>query len=102
LLFIAIGDQSIGPLTLDDDTRTSICNSPLPPTCADPDQSLARPFAGTANLLSNGLSSGPLSSFDGVKMRGTWSLRVFDAADPTTTVLNQWGLRLKVAKPVSE
>ena len=64
------GNQSIGPWTLNDETRASICNSDMP-LCADPDATLIRPFAGTSNMLdTGGGGTGPLSVFDGLKMRG--------------------------------
>jgi hypothetical protein len=94
------GDVSIGPLTLDDDTRTSICDSATP-TCSDPDATLLRPFAGTANLQGLGPGGvGPLSSFDGVRMRGTWTLWVFDNNPGGTSTLNTWGLKIKRQKPI--
>jgi subtilisin-like proprotein convertase family protein len=102
-LFGEIGDQNIGPLTLDDDTSTTICDN-VTPTCEDPNATLLQPFAGTANLLAlGGVGVGPLSSFDGVKMRGTWTFAVWDDENMgETSVLNQWGLRIKPAKPVTE
>ena len=96
-----MGGPSLGPLTLDDDTRTSICNNTVD-NCADPDQTLLRPFAGTANLgwLFNGL--GPLSIMNGQRMRGTWTFSVFDGNNGSTSTLNTWGLKIKAAKPVPE
>ena len=98
-----LGDVSIGPLTLDDDTRTSICNSDVP-DCIGPNQTLTRPFAGTANLLALGSQgSGPLSAFDGIPMRGTWTFAIWDEVTVgTTSVLNGWGLRIRAAKPVKK
>ena len=97
-----IGDVSIGPLTLDDDTRTSICDSATP-TCADPNATLLQPFAGTANLkfLAAG-GSGPLNAFDGGAMRGAWTLAVWDTSPVagTTSTFNSWGLKITAAKPV--
>jgi len=104
VLLSGIGDQSIGPLTLDDDTPVSVCNALLPP-CEDSRESLNRPFAGTANLLTTlfGTPGGPLSNFNGIKMRGTWTLRAYDdLAVGTNSTLNQWGLRIKPAKPIPE
>jgi subtilisin-like proprotein convertase family protein len=109
-LLLGIGDQSIGPLTMDDDTTTIICNQPPASACGTglSAASLFQPFAGTANLqgnLAGVFDSGPLSDFNGTRMRGTWRLTVIDlgngAANGTNT-LNQWGLRIKAAKPVSE
>jgi hypothetical protein len=96
-----IGDQNIGPLTIDDDSPVSICDSDTL-SCRDPAQTLIRPFAGTAN--EQGLGSqgtGGLKTFRGVGMRGTWTLTAFDTdnAGGTTSVLNSWGLQISAQKP---
>jgi hypothetical protein len=93
---------SIGPLTLDDDTPTSICDDTTL-TCEDPNATLLQPFAGTANLLNfRSGDSGPLSVFNGIPMRGTWTFRIWDNSTPgTTSVLNKWGLQITAARPVS-
>jgi hypothetical protein len=105
IMTFGLGGQSIGPLTLDDDSANSLCTSPTPtPQCSlqDPD-SLGRPFAGTANLAFRGNGTGTLSYFNGLKMRGTWTLMVVDDNDDdVTSVLNGWGLKIKAAKPVKE
>jgi len=100
--FSGIGDVSIGPLTIDDDTRTSICNAVVPP-CVDPDATLNRPFAGTANMIDLGPGgTGPLSAFDGIKMRGTWALWVYDIQlGGGTSTLNTWGLEIRRQKPIN-
>jgi hypothetical protein len=93
--------QNIGPLTLDDDTPTSICPSPTP-TCSDPDSTLTEPFAGTANLF--GLRQGdlaPLSNFNGAYMKGTWTFRIWDNSNTRTSILNSWGLKITPEKPVT-
>ena len=97
-----IGDVSIGPLTLDDDTRTSICDSATL-TCADPYATLLRPFAGTANLLFlGGGGTGGLSAFDGVGIKGIWTLTVWDEASAgATSTFNSLGLKITAAKPVT-
>ena len=97
-----IGDVSIGPLTLDDDTPTIICNAPPPALCGWPLGELARPFAGTANLtFLGGGGTGGLSAFDGVSMKGSWTLTVWDEVDlGQTNTLNSWGLKITAAKPV--
>jgi hypothetical protein len=42
-----------------------------------------------------------LAFFNGLKMRGTWTLTVLDDNDDNvTSVLNAWGLKIKAAKPV--
>jgi hypothetical protein len=97
----ALGGQSIGPLTLDDDTPTSICNSATP-TCSDPDATLLRPFAGTANLLGlAGGDTGPLSVFNGSPIRGTWTFRIWDNGTGDTSILNSWGLQITAERPGS-
>jgi subtilisin-like proprotein convertase family protein len=96
-----IGDQNIGPLTLNDDTPTSLCNSATPP-CEDPQQTLNRPFAGTANLfMLAGSETGPLSAFDGTSMKGAWTLTLYDIANNQTSVLNSWGLSITPARPIA-
>ena len=95
-----IGDQNIGPLTLDDNTPVSICDSSSP--CRYYTQQLNRPFAGTANLAFLGTAgTGPLAAFDGLPMRGHWLLTVWDQVTPgTTSVLNSWGLKITAERPV--
>ena len=97
---VQLGGQNIGPLTLDDDVTTSICDDTTL-TCSDPDATLLRPFAGTANLigLRNG-DLGPLNIFDGVGMRGTWTFRAWDTSVGQTSTLNSWGVRITAEKPV--
>jgi subtilisin-like proprotein convertase family protein len=103
LLIFAGPGQSVGPFTMDDDTTASTC---FAAPCPNPFQSLNPPWAGTANLNNTfvgAFPTGPLSNFDGIKMKGAWTLKVYDiGANATTSVLNQWGLRIKPAKPVSE
>lgn len=97
-----IGDDSIGPLTLDDDTPTSICDSATL-TCSNPNATLLRPFAGTSNLLFQGTAgTGPLSAFDGTPLKGNWTFSIWDVVTggAATSTLNTWGLAIKVAKPV--
>jgi hypothetical protein len=93
---------NLGPWTLDDDTFISIC---MDTDCEDPTEALQAPFAGTTNLLNNddnnhGPGAGPLSNFDGVNMRGTWTLRIWDEdnTDIITSVFNQWGLEIRPLK----
>jgi subtilisin-like proprotein convertase family protein len=100
----ALGDDvmTLGPLTIDDDTQTSICDATTPP-CENPLQSLNAPHAGTANTaLLSAAGTGPLSSFNGGPMKGTWTLTVWDeVADPgQTSVFNSWGLKITPAQPV--
>jgi hypothetical protein len=100
-LINSIGDQSIGPLTLDDDTTVEICNTNTPP-CDYPVATLNRPFAGTANLQYLGSAgTGPLSKLNGLAMRGTWTLQVWDNEGVTTSTLNGWGLLITAPRPVT-
>jgi hypothetical protein len=95
----ALGGQSIGPVTFDDDTPTSYCDDP---PCSDPDATLQRPFVGTTNLANTfGGDTGPLAAFNGTPMRGIWTLYAWDSSnDGRTNVINAWGLRIAAAKPV--
>ena len=97
----ALGGQNIGPLTLDDDVTTSICDDTIH-SCADPDATLLRPFAGTANLIgTQGGDTGPLSNFNGVPMKGTWTFRAWDNRNiGETSTLNSWGVQITVERPV--
>jgi hypothetical protein len=95
-----LAGASIGPLTLDDDTAQSICFSTNP--CFRAPQTLDPPYAGTANDLFFGSGgTGPLSAFDGLPMKGTWTLMVWDFNNNSrTSVLNSWGLQITAARPV--
>jgi hypothetical protein len=103
-LFRAVGDQSLGPWTLDDDTSVGICSAPLITTCAASQQTLRIPFAGTSNLVFNdGPSFVPLQNFDGTRMKGTWTLSLVDTqagVSNGTSVFDKWGLKITPAKPV--
>jgi hypothetical protein len=106
-LFGGIGGANginIGPLTLDDDTRVSLCFSANPP-CSDPFATLNPPYVGTANLkFTASGGTGPLSAFDGVGMRGTWTMSVYDfaAAPPiTTSIWSSWGLKITPQAPAT-
>jgi hypothetical protein len=110
-LFANVGDQSLGPWTIDDDTLVGICNAITPP-CRDGTQTLNRPFAGTSNTIynlggGNYPTNGPLATFNGIAMRGTWTLTVADVTPPSvlnsgTSNLNQWGLQITPAKAASK
>jgi hypothetical protein len=80
-LFTSVGGNqaSIGPFTMDDDTRTLACNSATPNFCAnnDPFATLLQPFAGRAAGFANGAYFG-LNRFYGVQMRGPWILSIWD------------------------
>jgi hypothetical protein len=98
-LFQGVGVRSLGPWTLDDESPVAICNASLPTRCPDPSQSLNEPFAGISNLTQNwqGLFAvnGNLTIFNGVSMKGTWTLRIADRANAATSTLNQWGIQIR-------
>jgi hypothetical protein len=76
---VPVGITTVGPLTLTPNSSVQMCPA-LPITaCADPDDTLAAPFAGTAQ------SSG-LEYFRGLPAKGTWTLKVlmFDDQGPVT------------------
>jgi hypothetical protein len=108
-LFVGVGDQSLGPWTIDDDTSTAICPLAAPAQCPDSTRTLSPPFAGRSNTVFNFNGSfptnGPLATFNGLKMKGTWTLLVADLGPPGvdngTSALNGWGLVIAPAKPVS-
>jgi hypothetical protein len=97
ILFQNLGDQSIGPLTLDDDTRTSICNAATP-VCRDPDATLLQPFDGRANTLRADNTMRPMTIFNGVPMKGDWTITVFDNLNTRDSTFNRWRLELKGMK----
>lgn len=77
--------QSIGPLTLTANSPVGICTgsaAPPPPPCDDPDETLNPPYFGTAGDTG-------LSFFEGVAMRGTWTLSVYDIDNLDTSTLNR-------------
>ena len=99
----SLGGQSIGPLTLDDDTLTSICNSSNRNNCPDPDANLIQPFVGTANLANLGAGGlSPLSMLNGGPMVGTWTFRIWDSAGADTSTFNTWGIQVTARKPVKK
>jgi subtilisin-like proprotein convertase family protein len=94
-LFNGLGGQSIGPLTLDDDSPVKICGSTSP--CTDPAASLVFPYIGTAAPSFSTmriLNRGPI--------QGTWTLSVLDVFQfgGATSVLNGWSLRIAPHRPV--
>jgi hypothetical protein len=97
-LFFGLSGQSVGPLTLDDETPFILGGLPPAP---DP-QTLVAPYVGTAapNSLV-GLFSWPLSVMDGGPASGTWTLRVYDGGTGAghTSVLNSWTPTVVAGKP---
>lgn len=95
-LFGNLLSTNIGPLTIQPNSPISPCQQlnflPTSPPC--PPETLGAPFAGT-------VGQAQMRLFNGVSMRGTWSLRVrdvFGPPSPGTNVLSSWSLRIKPAK----
>jgi hypothetical protein len=84
--------QSVGPVTFISDTPVQTCwtfpgDPVVVPPCSDPDQTLAPPYQGVARDFD-------LPLFEGLKMRGTWTLTAFDTFNSETSVLNMVSLKV--------
>ncbi len=85
-------NRSFGPTRYTPNSSVEFCFDPTPP-CTDPDDSLGPPFAGTVREL-------VLTDFNGIKMKGTWRLKLLDFEDNGFTgTLNLAKLEIKAAKP---
>ena len=98
-LFNGLSGQSIGPLTLVDESPVSLGGtSPSPSPFL-----LTTPYAGTAQPPCAAVHGGcPLSVLDNGPATGTWTLRIFDVIPPPpvlTSVLNSWRLTLVAGSP---
>jgi subtilisin-like proprotein convertase family protein len=80
--FLAPGN-TVGPLTLDDESPLFQANGPA----VDP-QALFSPWAGTAQPVD------VLFAMDGGPVRGAWTLRIADLANGDTNTLVQWRLNV--------
>jgi hypothetical protein len=85
-----------GPITETPNSAASFCVpavAPPPPPCADPDDTLGPPYAGTVG--NNGLAF-----FGGVPARGTWTLQVLNGDAANAVTLNSVSVRIGlVSKP---
>jgi hypothetical protein len=82
---------SIGPLTVTANSPVAACGGGM--GCAlNPQATLMAPYAGTAG-------NPDLVLFNGLRMRGNWTLSVLDADVGETSVLNSWRLSITPAKP---
>jgi hypothetical protein len=74
-------ETSSGPLTETPNSATGVCvpdNSPPPPPCSDPDNTVGPPYIGT-------IGNEALLNFSGSAVVGTFFLKVFNAnAEPIT------------------
>ena len=98
VIWEGLGSVSIGPVTVDDDTKTSICDSATP-TCRNPNATLLQPFVGRANTMDVDDDARPLSTLNGVGMKGTWTVLVYDNNNTLTSNLNQVGIKVTSALP---
>jgi hypothetical protein len=95
-LFLDLAGQNVGPLTLDDESRLTLCHEFTLP-CADPDAIINPPYVGKA------APDGWLGDLNGGKMRGDWTLSMFvtdGAPTGVTNTLVSWKLTVTAAKNV--
>jgi hypothetical protein len=85
----SLGGQSIGPLTLSPNSPVGLCNQATPP-CANPLQTLNRPFVGTAGDTG-------LANFHGTQVQGTWKVIFEDQTGTKTSVVNSVKLAIATA-----
>jgi hypothetical protein len=74
--------QSIGPLTVTANSRTSLCGSP---PCSDPDATLSPPYFGT-------VGDPDLALLNGSPMSGRWVVSAYDVSPSSSSALNSVGL----------
>jgi hypothetical protein len=84
-------NQAFGPTFYTADSPFGPCFSPTPP-CEDPDDNLGPPFAGP-------IGTNDLALFNGLKMKGTWTLKLLDLNNTLTGVVNLAKLEVRAAKP---
>jgi len=95
-LFAFLSGQSIGPLTLDDQSVNILGQSPPAPDST----TLVAPYAGSAQPATF-FNFGPtaMSELNNGVASGTWTLRVYDLAGGTTSILNSWRLVAIAGRP---
>jgi hypothetical protein len=81
--------QSVGPLTLSPNSSVGLCAAATPP-CANPLQTLNRPFVGTAGDTG-------LANFHGTQVQGTWKVIFLDTANTKTSIVNSVKLAIASA-----
>lgn len=79
-------DTVVGPITLTANSPFGVCNvdpadTPPPPPCADPENVILAPYAGSVGDTS-------LALFNGIGAKGTWTLKLisFSTTQPATLV----------------
>jgi subtilisin-like proprotein convertase family protein len=93
-----LSGQSVGPLTLDDQTITFLDGSPPSPSPF----ALVSPYVGTAQPDCVELHGGcPLGVMNDHPASGTWTFRIYDnsMAAGRTSILNFWRLHIVTGKP---
>jgi subtilisin-like proprotein convertase family protein len=89
--------QSVGPLTLDDESVNRLGGPPPAPNSF----TLVSPYAGTAQIFC-WITRGPcaFSVMDNHPVTGTWTLRIYDVETiGSTSVLSSWRLNVLAGKP---
>jgi hypothetical protein len=92
-----LSGQSIGPLTLDEESANNLGGLPPAPSPT----TLVSPYAGTAQPFCWPSRGGCLfSAMDDGPVTGTWTLRFYDTnpSGPSTSVLNFWRLNVLAGK----
>jgi subtilisin-like proprotein convertase family protein len=96
-LFLELEGQSVGPMTLDDETVNIIGGSG---TATVPE--LQPPYAGSARPGAEGFGA-PMATMDFGPVKGNWTLHVFDT-DGTpagiTSILNSWSVSVATGGPL--
>jgi hypothetical protein len=100
-LFAGLSGQSIGPLTLDDQSPTFLNIDSVPQD--NTPGSLAVPYAGTAQPDCLEARGGcPLGVMNDTPAGGRWTLRIYDISGATpgrTSALSFWRLRVVAGAP---
>jgi subtilisin-like proprotein convertase family protein len=94
LLFVGLSGQSVGPLTLDDESFLTLGGAGGQASKFK----LFSPYIGTAQP-GNFTTGKPLKVMDGDNARGTWTLRMFDQGVGGVNVLNSWRLEVRTRRP---
>jgi hypothetical protein len=79
-----------GPVTETPNSPFDFClpsATPPPPPCADPDDTVGPPYAGTVGNTG-------LAFFGGVPARGTWQLQILNSSDTSGATLNSVSVRM--------
>lgn len=89
----APGLVSVGPLTLSPDSARGTCSTLPASACADSNNNLAPPYAGT-------IGDPTLALYYGTRMRGRWFVTMYDDTVGGTSVLTRVRLSVTPARPI--